>query len=86
MIDYYSEEDLEVADEIAYSLTVDYYDAVEREGLRAEYNTDNGTSPAKSEEIRVFPVGGGSPPIVYDRDALERAGSDREVRRARVDP
>lgn len=63
------------ADRLAYDLSESSFDAVERDGLRAEW-VDEGrhiavTDPETDE------------PVLYDAEDLVRATSDTEVRNAR---
>ncbi|MFB6069432.1 MAG: hypothetical protein ABEJ76_00290 [Halanaeroarchaeum sp.] len=65
----------DAADRLAHALSETTFDAVEREGYRAEW-IDEG------RRIAVFPPDADEP-IVYDSDDLVRAASDQEVRNAR---
>ncbi|SDM90982.1 hypothetical protein SAMN04487949_2815 [Halogranum gelatinilyticum] len=62
-------------DRLAYDLAQSDFDAVERDGYRAEWGDDDST-------VDVLALGGDER-IVYDAEDLLRAESDTEVRNAR---
>ncbi|MFB6171204.1 MAG: hypothetical protein ABEJ23_01635 [Haloarculaceae archaeon] len=66
------------ADRLAYALTETEFDAVEQDGLRAEW-TGDGT------RVVVRPVDDGEE-VRYSADDLVRATSDPEVNNARLGP
>lgn len=64
-------------DRLAYDLAQSDFDAVERDGYRAEWGDDDST-------VDVVAVDGDNDErIVYDAEDLLRAESDTEVRNAR---
>ena len=62
-------------DQLAYALSESDFDAVERNGLRAEWTDD-------AERVRVSDPEAGET-VLYDAEDLVRAASDRELRNAR---
>lgn len=64
-------------DRLAYALAQSDFDAVERGGVRAEWN-EAGTA------VEVRPVDREGRATIYDAEDLIRAESDREVRNARM--
>jgi hypothetical protein len=62
-------------DELAYELAQTDFDAVERDGLRAEWSADN-------TAVTVVALDSGEE-TVYNGEDLVRAASDTEVRNAR---
>ena len=66
------------ADRLAYALTATDFEAVEREGMRAEWSAD-----ATRVVVRDLDTG---EETVYNADDLVRASSDPEVNNARLGP
>ncbi|SFK69802.1 hypothetical protein SAMN04487950_0646 [Halogranum rubrum] len=62
-------------DKLAYDLAQTNFDAVERDGYRAEWSDDDSA-------VEVFEVGADER-VAYDAEDLLRAESDVEVRNAR---
>jgi hypothetical protein len=65
----------DASDRLAYDLAQSDFDAVERDGYRAEWGDDDSTVDVVATD--------GDERIVYDAEDLLRAESDTEVRNAR---
>lgn len=64
-------------DRLAHELTESDFDAVERDGFRAEWTRED--TAVAVEDLETGET------VVYDAEGLVRAASDREVRNARTE-